>query len=149
MNLQGLYLMRELENIGELTPGTLIAMDVPADLKDGEQVLVARSQWRMRPGQLVRVLLGETAPEPGLYLPMNSIKPVNDKTGEIFVAVDGKAKKIKVKILSNVGELYRVEALDPGDANLVTTGSRVITDHIHFLQHDEPIRVIKITELKP
>ena len=149
MNLQGLYLMRELENIGELTPGTLIAMDVPADLKDGEQVLVARSQWRRRPGQLVRVLLGETAPEPGLYLPMNSIKPVNDKTGEIFVAVDGKAKKIKVKILSNVGELYRVEALDPGDANLVTTGSRVITDHIHFLQHDEPIRVIKITELKP
>ena len=146
MNLQGLYLMRALEDIGKLTPGTLIAMDVPADFKDGEQILVARRQWRMRPGQLVKVLLGETEPEPGLYLPMNSIKPVNDKTGEIFVAVDGKAKKIKVKILSNVGELYRVEALDPGDASLVTTGSQVITDHIHFLQHDESIRIIKIVE---
>jgi RND family efflux transporter MFP subunit len=148
MNLQGLYLMRELEDLGKLTPGTLIAMDVPADFKDGEQILVARKQWRMRPGQLAKVLLGETAPETGLYLPMNSIKPVNDKTGEIFVAVDGKAKKIKVKILSNVGELYRIEALDPGDANLVTTGSRVITDHIHFLQHDEPIRIIKTAEMK-
>jgi RND family efflux transporter MFP subunit len=148
MNLQGLYLMRELEDLGKLTPGTLIAMDVPADFKDGEQILVARRQWRMRPGQLVKVLLGETAPETGLYLPMNSIKPVNDKTGEIFVAVDGKAKKIKVKILSNVGELYRIEAFDPGDTNLVTTGSRVITDHIHFLQHDEPIRIIKTAEMK-
>jgi RND family efflux transporter MFP subunit len=147
MNLQGLYLMRELEDIGKLTPGTLIAMDVPADFKDGEQILVARKQWRMRPGQLVKVLLGEKAPEPGLYLPMNSIKPVNDKTGEIFVAVDGKAKKIKVKILSNVGELFRIEALDPGDVNLVTTGSQVITDHIHFLQHGESIRIIKVAEM--
>ena len=147
MNLQGLYLMRAHEDIGKLAPGTLIAMDVPADFKDGEQILVARRQWRMRPGQLVKVLLGETVPEPGLYLPMNSIKPVNDKTGEIFVAVNGKAKKIKVKILSNVGELYRIEALDPGDANLVTTGSQVITEHIHFLQHDESIRIIKIAEM--
>ena len=119
------------------------------DFKDGEQILVARRQWRMRPGQLVRVLLGETSPEPGLYLPMNSIKPVNDKTGEIFVAVDGKAKKVKVKILSNIGELFRIEVLDPGDTDLVTTGSQIITDHIHFLQHDESIRVVKIAELKP
>jgi RND family efflux transporter MFP subunit len=148
-NLQGLYLMRELEDIGKLTPGTLIAMDVPADFKDGEQVLVARRQWRMRPGQLVRVLLADTLPEPGLYLPMNSIKPVSDKTGEIFVAVDGKAKIVKVKILSSVGELFKIEALDPDDANLVSIGSRVIRDHIHFLQHDESIRVIKIEELNP
>ena len=149
MNFQGLYLMRELSDIGELVPDTLIAMDIPDDFKDGDQVLIASKEWRLRPGQLIPVLLGETVPEPGFYLPMNSIKPVNDKTGEIFVAVDGKAKKIKVKLLSNVGELFRIEALDPGDANLLSTGSRVITDHIHFLQHDEPIRVIKIAELKP
>jgi hypothetical protein len=149
MNFQGLYLMRDLSDIGKLVPDTLIAMDVPDDFKDGDQVLIASKEWRLRPGQLIPVLLGETIPEPGFYLPMNSIKPVNDKTGEIFVAVDGKAKKIKVKLLSNVGELFRIEALDPGDANLVSTGSRVITDHIHFLQHDEPISVIKIAELKP
>ncbi|KHE90456.1 MAG: efflux RND transporter periplasmic adaptor subunit [Candidatus Scalindua rubra] len=150
MNLQGLYLMRELDDIGKLTPGTLIAMDVPDDFKDGEQILVARrQQWRLRPGQLIPVLLGATMPETGFYLPINSIKPVNDKTGEIFVAVDGKAKKVKVQILSNVGELFRIEALDPGNANLVTTGSRVITDHIHFLEHDEPVRVIKTVEMNP
>ncbi len=149
INLQGLYLMRELEDIGKLTPGTLIAMDVPDNFRDGEQVLVARREWLLRPGQLVRVLLGKTAPEPGLYLPMNAIKPIDDKMGEVFVAIEGKAKKVKVKILSNVGELFRIEALDPGDTDLVTTGSQIITDHIHFLQHDESIRVIKIAELKP
>jgi RND family efflux transporter MFP subunit len=148
-NLQGLYLMRELSDIGELTPGILIAMDVPDGFKDGDKVLFANKQWRLRPGQLIPVLLGESAPEPGLYLPMNAIKPINDEMGDIFVALDGKAKKVRVKILSNVGELFRLEAFDPGDTNLVTVGSRVITDYIHFLQHNEPIRVIKIMELKP
>ena len=149
MNFQGLYLMRELSDIGELVPDTLIAMDVPDDFKDGDQVLTASKEWRLRPGQLIPVLLGAEPPKTGFYLPMNSIKPVNDKTGEIFVAVDGKAKKVKIKILSNVGELFRIEALNPGDENLVISGARVITDHIHFLQHDEPIRVIKTAELTP
>jgi RND family efflux transporter MFP subunit len=148
-NLQGLYLMRELSDIGELIPGTLIAMDVPDGFNDGDKVLFANKQWRLRPGQLIPVLLEESVPEPGLYLPINTIKPINDKMGEIFVAIDGKAKKVKVKILSNVGKLFRLEAFDSGDVNLVSAGSRVITDHIHFLQHDEPIRVIKIMELKP
>ena len=80
---------------------------------------------------------------------MNSIKPIDDKTGEIFVAVDGKAKKVKVKILSNVGELFRVEAVDPNEANMMAAGSEVITDYIHFLQDEEPIRVIKKVKLKP
>jgi hypothetical protein len=88
-------------------------------------------------------------PKTGLYLPMNSIKPIDDKTGEIFVAVDGKAKKVKVKILDNVGELFRVEAVDPNEVNLMAAGSEVITDYIHFLQDEEPIRVIKKVELKP
>jgi len=149
MNLQGLYLMRELSDIGELVPGTLIAMDVPDDFNDGDQVLIASKQWRLRPGQLIPVFLGVEPPKTGLYLPMNSIKPIDDKTGEIFVAIDGKAKKVKVKILGNEGELFRLEAFDPDDAGIVTPGARVITDHIHFLQHDEPIRVIKTVELTP
>jgi hypothetical protein len=77
---------------------------------------------------------------------MNSIKPVEEKVGEIFLAINGKATKVRVKILDNVGELFRLEALDPGEANLVKPGAQVIIDHIHFLQHEEPIRVIKIVE---
>ena len=149
INFQGLFLMRELTDIGKLIPGTLIALDIPDDFKDGDQALIANKQWLLRPGQLIPVFLGVEIPKTGLYLPMNAIKPIDDKMGEIFVAVDGKAKKIKVKILSNVGELFMLEAFDPDDAGIVTAGSRIITDHIHFLQHDEPIRVIKTVELIP
>ena len=149
MNLQGLYLIREITDIGNLIPGTLIAMDVPDDFKDGSQVLVAENQWRLKPGQLIPVYLESTVPLPGLYLPMNSIKPVDHKTGVIFVARSGKAKKVKVKILENVGELFRIEALGPEETDLVTPGALVITDHIHFLHHNEPVSVIKTVELKP
>ncbi|GAX61921.1 efflux transporter [Candidatus Scalindua japonica] len=148
MNFQGLYLMRELSDVGKLTPGILIAMDVPDNVKDGDQVLVARKQWSLLPGQLIQVFLGVEIPKTGLYLTMNSIKPIDDRTGEIFVAVDGKAKKVKVNILDNVGELFRLEAFNPDDANLVTAGSQVITNHIHFLQHDESVRIINIAEMK-
>ena len=55
--------MRELSDIGKLTPGTLIAMDVPDDFKDGDQVLVANKQWRLRPGQLIPVFLGVGNPK--------------------------------------------------------------------------------------
>ncbi|MDR4505768.1 MAG: efflux RND transporter periplasmic adaptor subunit [Candidatus Scalindua sp.] len=148
MNLQGLYLMRELSDIGKLTPGSLIAMDVPDDFQDGDRVLIARKQWKLRPGQLIPVLIGEAVPVTGLYLPMNCIKPVDETTGEIFIAVDGRAREVKVKILDNVGELFLLEALDPGEDSLLKAGVLVITDHIHFLQHEEPIRVIKIVEQK-
>ncbi|MBC8549830.1 MAG: HlyD family efflux transporter periplasmic adaptor subunit [Candidatus Brocadiales bacterium] len=123
MNLQGLYLIREITDIGNLVPGTLIAMDVPDDFKDGSQVLVAENQWHLRPGQLIPVYLGSEVPLPGLYLPMNSIKPIDDKTAEIFVARNGKAKKVKVRILENVGELFSIEALDPGEDSLVAPGA--------------------------
>ena len=147
MNLQGLYLIREITDIGNLIPGALIAMDVPDDFKDGGQVLVAQNQWRLRPGQLIPVYLGSTVPLPGLYIPMNSIKPIDNKTGEIFIAVDGRAAKVKVKILNNAGELFRIEALNPEDAGLVTTGANVIIDHIHFLVNNESVRVVKTVEL--
>jgi hypothetical protein len=149
MNLQGLYLMREIVDIGKLTPGTFVAMDVPEDFNDGDKILVASKQWRLRPGQLIPVFLGVEIPKTGLYLPMNSIKPIDDKTGEIFIAKDGKARRVKVRILDNVGELFRVEAVDPNEVNLMAAGSEVITDYIHFLQDEEPIRVIKKVELKP
>ncbi|MDR4506621.1 MAG: efflux RND transporter periplasmic adaptor subunit [Candidatus Brocadiaceae bacterium] len=149
MNLQGLYLVRALTDIGNLTPGTFIAMDVPNNFKDGDQVLVASKQWRLRPGQLLPIALGKSVPTPGLYLPMSSIIPVDETTGVLFIADNGRARKVTVKILDNVGELFRVEAVDQRDDHLVAAGSRVITDYIHFLQDEEPVKVIKRLEIHP
>ena len=54
-----------------------------------------------------------------------------------------------MKLLGNVGELFRVEAANPGGSGLITAGSRIITDYIHFLVDGEPVRIVKMTELKP
>jgi HlyD family secretion protein len=144
VNFLGLYTMRELVEIGDLEGGMKVALDVPDHVQDGDQVLMASEQWVLHPGQLIPVLLGGAAPKPGLYVPMNAIKPVDEERGEVFVAVDGRARKVEVKLLDKVGELYRVEA-----AGLLEAGARVILDYIHFLQEGEPVQVIKMKELKP
>ncbi|MCZ6817159.1 MAG: hypothetical protein O7F76_10775, partial [Planctomycetota bacterium] len=143
----GLFLFRELTDAGGLEPGTLIAMDVPDGLKDGDQVVVVRKRWQLRPGQLVPVFIEETAPKPGLYAPMNAIKPIDDHTGEVFVAADGSARQVRVKLFEHAGELVRIAAADEEDADLIAAGSRVIMDHVHFLRDGEPVRVIKTVEL--
>ena len=137
VSLQGLYLLRELTDIGDLPPGTYVAMDVPDTQADTIDVVVTHSRWRLRPGQLVPVLLANDAPKPGLYLPMNAIRPVDDENGVVFLAQDGAAKRVEVRLTGSVGELFRVE----GDG--LRAGVQVITDYIHFLQDKEPVRVIK------
>ncbi len=137
LSLQGIYLVRELTDIGDLPPGTFVAMDVPKTGRDEIDVVLAKPRWRLRPGQLVPVLLSNQAPKPGLYLPMNTIKPQEDGTGVVFLAQDGVAKLVKVRMTGSVGELFRVE----GEG--LRPGAQVITDYIHFLQDGEPVRVIK------
>lgn len=143
VNFLGLYTLRELVDIGDLTPDTDIALDVPDNVKEGDQVLLASENWVLNPGQLVPVLIGAAAPKPGLYVPMSAIKPLDEKRGEVFMAVDGQARKVEVKLIGKVGELYQVEA-----AGLLEAGAQVILDYIHFLQEGEPVQVINMKELK-
>jgi len=149
LNFLGLYLFRELIDIGELVPGTLIAFDVPERVQDGDQVLLAQKEWRLQPGQLISVVLRPDVPAPGIYVPMNAIKPIDSESGEVFVVVDGRARQVKVRIADNVGALFRIEPIDPADAGLVAVGSSVITDHVHFLQDAEPVRIVKMVEVVP
>jgi len=149
MNVQGILLVRELTDVGELEPDTLIAVDVPEDFPDGGEALVGIERWHLTPGQLVPVVLGADAPKPGLYVPMDSIRPIDPTSGEIFLAEDRKARLVKVKILGQQGELFRIEALSPDDAGRVAPGAEVISDYIHYLNDGEPVRVVRTREVKP
>jgi hypothetical protein len=80
---------------------------------------------------------------------MDSIRPIDPTSGEIFLAEDRKARLVKVKILGQVGELFRIEALSPDDAGRVASGAEVISDYIHYLNDGEPIRAVKTREVKP
>jgi hypothetical protein len=140
VSLQGLYLMRELTQIGDLPPRTLVPIDAPDPNADEQDVVITTSQWRLHPGQLVPVLLSPKAPKPGLYLPIDAIRPIDDERGVIFLAHGGTAKQVEVRIMDRVGERLRIE----GDG--IAAGIEVITDYIHFLSDGEMVRVIKRRE---
>lgn len=146
-NYQGLFVLQALEDPGDLTENSLIAHGVPKDFEDGGQVVLARKEWSMRAGQLVPVLLAESEPAPGFYLPMNLIKNIDQETGYLFVEQDGKARKVTVKMLNWAGDLVRIEPAESGQAGLLVPGARVIVEHVHFLQDGEPVRVVETREL--
>lgn len=141
-SLQGLYLMREIVDAGGLPEGTLIPLDVPETEAAELRVVLAKPQWLMRPGQIVPVLLSTAAPEPGLYVPLDAILPVSESRGVLFLAVDGTARRVEVRLLDRVRMYQRVE----GEG--IAAGARVITDYVHFLQDGEPVKVIRRREMK-
>jgi multidrug efflux pump subunit AcrA (membrane-fusion protein) len=147
VNFQGLYLFRTLSDIGELQPKMLIALDVPDGFEDGQQVVIAQSDWRLRPGQLVPVLLSESPPAPGLYIPMTAILKSDENSGVVFVAKEGLARRVEIRILEHAGELIQIVPVDES-STLLQPGSDIILDYIHFLQDREPVSVIQRRELK-
>lgn len=149
VNFQGLYLFRVLEEIGDLAPEALIAMDVPEGTSNGAQLVVAQESWRLRPGQLVEVLLTDDPPAPGLYLPMSSILPIGDDEGEIFVADEGKARKMRVRLFDNVEDLFRIEAMSESEKQWLVPGAKAVLDPVHFLRDGDPIRIVEEVEQQP
>jgi len=147
LNYQGLFLFRTLSDVGELQEGMLVAMDVPDDFVDGQRVTIVRSDWRFRPGQLVPVWLAESAPTPGLYVPMNAILHTDEQTNVVFVEKDGLARRVDVRIVGQAGDLKQITATD-ASSTLLVPGANVILDYIHFLQDREPVRVVQRRELK-
>jgi len=145
-NFQGLYLMRELADPGGLEAGMLVALDVPQSLSDGDRVVVASDRWLLRPGMLVPVVLDVDPPKPGTYVPLSALRPTADGVGLVFLADDGRVRPIEVRIVETLGELARIEAAREGE---LAIGARVIVDHVHFLQPDEPVSIVRTVELRP
>ncbi len=141
VSFQGLYVMREVIDAGDLRPGTLLPLDPPETDAEEQEVVIAKSQWLLQPGQLVPVLLEDKAPLHGIYVPMNTIEVTGENRGAVFLVRDGKAKRIEVEVLGQVRDLVHVrgEGLD--------AGSELIADYIHFLEDGEEVRVIRRREL--
>jgi hypothetical protein len=49
---------------------------------------------------------------------------------------------VSVRVVETVAELARIE----GD---LAAGAKLIVDHVHFLQPEEPVRVVRTIELAP
>ncbi|MHC4821869.1 MAG: hypothetical protein ACYTDX_09145, partial [Planctomycetota bacterium] len=149
MNLQGLYLMRVLDDPGSLDDSTAIPLDVPEGTKDGDEILFAPERWTLYPGQLAKVQLSADSHGSGLYVPMDAIQPYSQESGALFVESGGTAKRVPVRLGARVGDVVRVEPDEGAPEGLLTDGARVITDHVHFLQDGEPVQVVSVRKAKP
>jgi len=147
VNYQGIYVLLDLTDAGDLQADSILPLDVPAGFAEGGRVLVAESGWLLQPGQIVSVFLGEGVPEPGLFVPMSAVLPLEDGVGRVFVVDDGRARPVNLDVRDREGPLVRVRALDPGDAKWVGLGAQVVKQ-AHFLREGEPVRVVRKREVR-
>ncbi|MHC4959335.1 MAG: HlyD family secretion protein [Planctomycetota bacterium] len=145
-SMQGIYLLREITDSGGLPRGALVAWDVPDDYTEGAEVLFASSSWRLRPGQVVNVILGKAVPKKGTWAPMAAIEPTGESEGYVFVVEGDHVRKVPVALREHVGALYRIEASEAAGGALLKAGAELVLDYIHFLTDGEAVQVVKRVE---
>ena len=147
--------MRELTDIGELDPEKdllagplqtaagrqLTDAEIENVLHDDDFVYQVRARWRLRPGDIVRVNLEAEVPEPGFFVPMNTILENADKK-YVFVVSSAKGKshvkQLEVQVTAHVDTQLRIEAV--GEKPL-TSGMRIVATGALFLRDGEQVRV--------
>lgn len=153
--------MRELTDIGELdsekdliagpllTPGgrQLTEAEVNKYAHENDFVYHVRERWRMRPGDIVRVSLGGETPDPGFYVPMDSIL---ENAGKKFIFVTSttggktQVKRVEVRVTDHVGTNIRIEAT--GKSSL-KAGMQIVASGALFLHDKEVVRITKEVEV--
>ena len=126
--------------------GKLWVSDGEPDNWDGEQVLVSRdAQWKVRPGDLVRVDLSDGNATPGIFVPMDAIAR---EAGKSFVfIVEGEGTETKVSRLEvaaseldgSLSSLLRIEPIDGDSSSL--SGKQIATQGVHYLRDGESVLV--------
>jgi len=136
--LLGLMTFRELADVGDLTNDVLLASGVPAGVSDGDQALLARRRWLLRPGDLVDLSFHEEGPGEGFYLPMDAILKRGDRH---YVYVIEKrsddapiSHHVEIELERNIGDLWKVKSDGLRD------GDRVIIGGAHYLAEGELVR---------
>lgn len=144
----GILSYRELRDTGTLDPrSSLVIGTASGPLADGTRVRLARSQWQLRPGQLVRVDLGARDLQPGTWVPLDAIVRDPDGQSRVFVVeadADGKqlASSIAVRTAEASGGLQRVEAID----GAIPATARIIVEGAHYLRDSQAVSAFAQSE---
>lgn len=150
IDYQGRHVFRSLSRAGGLTEQHLLALGVPAGVRDGDDVLLARDSWLLHPGQSVSVMLAPLEPAPGLYVPASAIRPgPGQGSGTVFVVDGGQAREVKIRLVSSVGSVWRIEAHGDAAARLLVPGARIVSQNVHVLVPDEAVAIVHEVEVKP
>lgn len=133
LNYQGIYILRSLDDLGELQQRQMLGADVPEQASDGDRALIASRRWAMRPGDVVRVDLAEIPADPGYYVPQEAVLVSGADEARVFVLGPGDvAQAVDVVAGPVVNGLQRVsgdqvDGFPPG-TRVITTGASGVLD---------------------
>ncbi|MEM9167875.1 MAG: efflux RND transporter periplasmic adaptor subunit, partial [Planctomycetota bacterium] len=118
--------LRRIEPTADLSANETLIRN-PSDT-DQSGVIVATRQFAFRPGDVVRVGLEASLPEPGFWVPATAIV---SRSGDslVFIASEGAVQETAVDVLETSGGFRRVTApeLAEGDA-IVVRGMQYLSD---------------------
>ena len=145
INFQGIVVGRVLKDPGTLKPGSLCPSNVPEGHAEGAPVLIGEPEWALLPGKLVSVLLDTDVPEPGIYVPIDVVRPASEDDGsgdlgEVFALDGGVARLVRVRRTGQILELVRIEAVDAAQASLIAPGRQLVADFVHFLRDGDAVK---------
>jgi len=140
LNYQGTFILRSLDEPVELQPRQMLGVDVPEQATDGDRALLASRRWAMRPGDVVRVDLGQIPAGPGYYVPQEAVLISGPGDARVFVLGPGDvAQAVDVVAGPVINGLQRVS----GDGlDSLPAGTRVITTGASGVLDGERVRVI-------
>ena len=128
------WTMQSLNQHGALREGDLLVLNPKSEHLTG--FAYGRSQWVLRPGDLVPVhFISETTPK-GFYVPVDAIVKIDERP-LVFVAESNRAMMREVSVHESYGGMRRIEGEGIG------SGSQVIVSGVHYVADGQPIRIIK------
>jgi multidrug efflux pump subunit AcrA (membrane-fusion protein) len=137
----------------DLVAGDITLEGGDADSWDGNRILLHRSDWLLRPGDLVRVDLPNGEATSGYYVPVRAIRHESGRTF-VFVVHEPepgrfRARRVEVQLddtaysSSDDNVLRRI---DPVEHGALAVGSRLIVDGVHFLADGESVAIVSHSE---
>ena len=146
-NLIGIFVLREIEDVGKLNRDDLLAAGVPPGVKHDDRVLLLRERWMFRPGDVVNVELEKEKGAEGFYVPMIAV--VKDENAEYVHAVQnisgnrGTILRIDVETGKSIGDHQRIRSDE------LKSGMKILVKGTHYVEDGEEVRIVEPGELLP
>ena len=113
----------------------------------GSEIVIEKSkgQWLLRPGDIVQVDLSTTNSTSGFFVPMDAIARKDGKS-TLFLVDDSSSKTVvhqtEIKIANEAAHLSSLIQIEAADPNVSLAGKRYVTKGTHYLQNQQPVRVV-------
>ncbi len=145
-----LFFYRELDDIGDLDPATdLIVGALSGVVDDGDEVLLSRRSWLMRPGQIVRAEFQYGLMNPGFYVPVQAVMKEGGGFHVFKVEKQDETRQKAVRVAVETGETVGTYIeIKPVQAESLPAQTRIVVDGAAYLREGDPINAFIEVEEK-